>query len=72
MIMPEQTSHKAHAGAVASALIAVVLAVVGVVPTTEEVLAADLTALVEAVSALILAAVVPWLATYFTPNRPKP
>ena len=65
------TAHKAHAGAVASAAIAVILALTGVIPTPKEVLAADLQALVEAASSLILAAVVPWLATYYTSNKPK-
>jgi len=69
--MATQTAHKAHAGAVASAAIAVFLATSGVTPSTEEVLAADLKALVEAVGAFILVTAVPWLATYYTPNKLK-
>ena len=65
------TAHKAHAGAIASALIAVILAILGVVPTTEEVLAADLKALFETICAFLVTVAAPWLATCYTPNKPK-
>lgn len=65
------TAHKAHASAIASVLVAIILAVLGVVPTTEEVLTADLNALVDALGSFAMAVAVPWIATYYTPNKPK-
>ncbi len=69
--MEQQTAHKAHAAAIASAAMAVILAVFGLVPSTEEILAGHLNALVESIAAAALSIAGPWLAAYYVRNKPK-
>jgi len=68
---PEQSCHKAAAAAIAAPLTAIVLAFSGLAPTTEEVLAAELKALVEAIASLALLIAVPGLATFYKRNYPR-
>ena len=68
---PPQSPHKAAAAAIAAPLTAIVLAFSGLAPTTEEVLAAELKALVEAIASLAILVAVPGLATFYKRNYPR-
>lgn len=68
---PDMTPHKAFAATIAGLLVSIVLSLLGITPTTEEMLAADMQELVVNIAGYVAVIVVPGLAAYFQRNYVK-
>lgn len=65
---PSMTSHKAVYAAIASLVTSIALSLLGIMPTTEEMLSQDLQQLIENVAALLIMSVVPGVVAYYKRN----
>lgn len=68
---PPMSSHKAIAAAIASLVCTIVLALLGITPTTEAMLSADLQSLLENLAALLIMTIVPGVVAYYKRNHLK-
>lgn len=68
---PAMTAHKAIYSAIAALVTSIVLAFLGVMPTSETMLSNDLQQLVENGAALLIMTVVPAIVAYYKRNYPK-